>query len=298
MAESTKPETVPPTPWVSVPAVRWALDEAPVPGELLATLIAIARFAGEDGRGARPSAGRVAHSTGKSVDQVRNDITRLRGLGLLLLGDQELAGHLPPGQRPVVYDIPLTVRGPKPGRTPRNKQGRNGRAAQTPGTDATPGTDTGGSAEDPLYGYQGTPCMDTGSTPCMETGTPPVRVPPEEPKNKPDEESSSILPGPARPRSAPPAPERALTGAEDEDEDDDKAEPEATPGPAERSLGALLDGIMLGRRRHLQPANLPHRVKERCTYPGCVAGAVLVPVSAEHPSGARYCPECMVVPAA
>jgi hypothetical protein len=88
------------------------------------TLIAIASHAGEDGCGSRAAATTIAAEAGKSVEQVRKDIRALRGLGLLLLGDQRLVEHLPAGRRPVVYDLPLQVKGPKPVSSSRNKSGK------------------------------------------------------------------------------------------------------------------------------------------------------------------------------
>lgn len=102
-------------PWVNIAAVAWALDDAPVPTELLLTLIVFARHAKTtDGRESRPSAPTVARETGKSLRQTKYDIERLRELGLLLLGDQSVVAKLPKGQRPIVYDLPLHMTGEKP----------------------------------------------------------------------------------------------------------------------------------------------------------------------------------------
>ncbi len=109
--------------WVSQVGVAWALDEAPCPHELLATLIAIARRAGQDGKGSRQSVGTISEKVGKSTRQIKRDIARLCSLGLLLEGDQSLVEGLPAGQRPVVYDVPITLRGSKPGRVPRGSRG-------------------------------------------------------------------------------------------------------------------------------------------------------------------------------
>jgi hypothetical protein len=112
--------------WVSVAAVAWVLDRAPVPTELALTLVAIARRADANGRGARPSVATVAKATGKSPDQTQRDIGKLRALGLLVLGDQSLVAHLPARNRPVVYDMPLTLVGDKPARASRNPTGKEG----------------------------------------------------------------------------------------------------------------------------------------------------------------------------
>src|SRR5690606_8715015 len=65
----------------------------------------------------------IAEKVGKSTRQVKRDIARLVSLGLLLEGDQSLVADIPAGHRPVVYDIPLDLSGPKPGRTPRGGRG-------------------------------------------------------------------------------------------------------------------------------------------------------------------------------
>jgi predicted GIY-YIG superfamily endonuclease len=118
-AHNSTPD-LPPTPWVSARAVAWVINGAPVPAELFAVLIVVASHADEHGRGAHPSVAIVAQCTGKSVDQAGRDIARLRKLGLLVLGDQSLTTHLTVGQRPTVYDLPLHLQGPKPGRPSRN----------------------------------------------------------------------------------------------------------------------------------------------------------------------------------
>jgi hypothetical protein len=109
--------------WVSQVGVAWALDEAPCPHELLATLIAIARRTDANGKGSRQSVGTIAQKVGKSTRQVKRDIARLCELGLLLEGDQKLVEKIPAGQRPMVYDIPLGLRGDKPSRNARGGRG-------------------------------------------------------------------------------------------------------------------------------------------------------------------------------
>jgi len=94
--------------WLSKNAVLWVLDEAPdVPARLVSTLIAVARYTGTDGRGARAAASEIARCTRKSERQAQRDIAELEQLGLLRRGDPRLAAHIPANFRPNVYDIPL-----------------------------------------------------------------------------------------------------------------------------------------------------------------------------------------------
>lgn len=167
--------------WTSAAAVGWVIDDAPVPADLAFTLVVIARRAGSDGRGSYQSIATIARLTGKSVTQAERDVARLRKLGLLLLGDQTQVAHLPGGQRPVVYDLPLHRAGPKPAKVSRNKSG-----AKKDPDPSTPGMDAGG-------GDAGTPRMDAGSTPRMDAGqTNPMNNPLKNPSPQPPEP-----PGPA-----------------------------------------------------------------------------------------------------
>jgi Helix-turn-helix domain len=105
--------------WLSKAAVLWVLDEAPdVPARLFSTLFAVARYAGEDGRGAYPSAAAVALHTRKSESQAKRDIAELEKLGLLRRGDPRIVAGIRAGRRPHVYDLPM-ARGAS-GRTPLN----------------------------------------------------------------------------------------------------------------------------------------------------------------------------------
>ena len=94
--------------WLSLPAIRWALDDAPdCPAELVATLVAIASYAGLDGRGAYPATDEIARQTRKTRRQARRDIDRLERAGLIMPGDQSLAKHIRADKRPVVYDLAM-----------------------------------------------------------------------------------------------------------------------------------------------------------------------------------------------
>jgi hypothetical protein len=114
-------------PWLSRPAVLWAMDDAPgvppggLPARLRYPLVAVARYADEDGRGAYPSAAEVARIIGKSESQAQRDVAALLKLGLLLPGDAALVKHIRADRRPNVYDLPMP-RG-APGRTPSGRHG-------------------------------------------------------------------------------------------------------------------------------------------------------------------------------
>ncbi len=106
--------------WLSRPAVLWAMDEAgAVPARLRSTLFAVARYAGEDGRGAYPSLAQVAWITGKSRSQAGRDIAALAELGVLLPGDPGLVKEIRADVRPNVYDLAM----------PRVASGRDARVA-------------------------------------------------------------------------------------------------------------------------------------------------------------------------
>jgi Helix-turn-helix domain len=84
----------------------WALEFAPpMPSQLVATLSGLARHADKQGSGAYPSVPRLAAYACKSERSVQRDLADLRKLGLIRLGDQSKANHLPEGKRPEVYDL-------------------------------------------------------------------------------------------------------------------------------------------------------------------------------------------------
>jgi len=175
--ESARPD------WVSVRAVAWVIDDAPVPAEVAFTLLVIARRADQNGRGSYQRTSTIAAKTGKSEKQAQRDIVRLRKLGLLLLGDQALVEKIPAGQRPVVYDLPLNLKGPKPSKASRNKSGL--KADETPPMDGT----------SPM---QGTPPMDATPTPPLQgTSTSPMHGDQKKPLNNPSEQPSSSARSPA-----------------------------------------------------------------------------------------------------
>lgn len=98
-------------PWVGRDAVCWVLDDAPgLPGKLVATLLAVARHAGEDGRNSCAHVSTLAYETRKSIRQVQRDLAELRKIGLLLPGDASIAADFPIDRRPEVYDLPIHLK--------------------------------------------------------------------------------------------------------------------------------------------------------------------------------------------
>lgn len=86
----------------------WALEFAPpMPSQLVVTLSGLARHADKRGRGAYPAVPRLAAYACKSERSVQRDLAELRKLGLIRLGDQSKASHLPEGKRPEVYDLAM-----------------------------------------------------------------------------------------------------------------------------------------------------------------------------------------------
>jgi hypothetical protein len=174
------------TQWVSARAVAWVIHDAPVPADLAFTLTVIAARCDEHGRGSYASTATIAERVGKSPKQTQRDIVRLRELKLLLLGDQSLANHLPPGQRPVVYDVPLNVHGSKPVKESRNKSAGR-KAHDSPGSDAntTPMDGTPPADGTPPVGEEGTPPIHGRSTPPMDVQGPLPSMGAKQPMNNP-----------------------------------------------------------------------------------------------------------------
>jgi len=94
--------------WLSKAAVLWVLDEAPgLPSRLVSTLAAVARYAGEDGTGAHPSATTIAFHTRKSESQAKRDLAELENLKLISRGNQGIVAYIRADRRPVVYDLAM-----------------------------------------------------------------------------------------------------------------------------------------------------------------------------------------------
>jgi hypothetical protein len=108
--------------WLSKSAVLWALHDAPdVPPRLVSTLIAVAAYAGADGRGSYPSGATVAMLTRKSESQAKRDMAELEKLGLLQPGDERIVKDIRADRRPKVYDLPLDMARGASGRPPSHR---------------------------------------------------------------------------------------------------------------------------------------------------------------------------------
>lgn len=103
---------------MSLEATVWALKYAPpMKPEYLGTLIGLAEHADVRGRGAYPAVATLAAYACKSERSVKRDLKGLLEDGLIRLGKQSLAAHLPSGKRPKVYDLAVerTVPGGRAG---------------------------------------------------------------------------------------------------------------------------------------------------------------------------------------
>lgn len=91
-------------------ATRWALSRrmtGPLPAESRLVLVALAEYAGPDGRHAFPSVATLADDLGVSERTVRRQLAYLADLDLIRRGDQRHVEHYPANRRPVVYDLDL-----------------------------------------------------------------------------------------------------------------------------------------------------------------------------------------------
>ena len=95
---------------MSTAAVSWSLSRkltGPLTPETRLVLVALAEYAGPDGRHAFPSAATIADELGVSERTVRRHLAYLQELGLIRRGDQQHVEHYPINRRPVVYDLDL-----------------------------------------------------------------------------------------------------------------------------------------------------------------------------------------------
>ncbi len=90
--------------------MTWALEDAPVEnGTEALVLMALADYAGNDGRGAYPSVGRVAYLARISDRQAQRVLENLRARNLIRYGDQQFVQHVRLDRRPKVYDLNLSM---------------------------------------------------------------------------------------------------------------------------------------------------------------------------------------------
>ncbi len=196
-----------PVEYLNRDAVLWVLCEAPnVPPHLVATLIGLAKHADADGRGARPSHALLAWYARKSEKSVGRDIDQLEELRLIERGDQRLTWHLPPNQRPVVWNLCMSRR-----RGARPEPSRGGRPrtvkAAAAGEEKPARCETGGTPTSPRRSARpGGRRRETGGTYKENRGD--VDVPRsglEDPQKKTNHQTSSDRPGTAGTDSPPQA---------------------------------------------------------------------------------------------
>ncbi len=93
---------------MSFKATSWALNDAPVDSPvLMAVLMAMAERANDDGTECRQSITTIAMKARVSYRSVQRHIKTLLNQGVIVLGDQTLAGHHRADHRPVVYDLQM-----------------------------------------------------------------------------------------------------------------------------------------------------------------------------------------------
>jgi hypothetical protein len=95
---------------VSIEAVAWALNDAPVKdASALLVLIGLANHAARDGKGAYPSRETLSVYARCSVRTVAVKLKVLEESGVIVRGDQAHVAHLRGDRRPVVYDLNYDV---------------------------------------------------------------------------------------------------------------------------------------------------------------------------------------------
>ncbi|WP_280186248.1 MULTISPECIES: helix-turn-helix domain-containing protein [Nocardia] len=96
---------------MSVDAVAWALRKAPVlNAQEHVLLIALADRADEHGRGAWPYQADLAAAGRCSIRTARRHLSAMEDRGLIRRGDQRIVAHLRGDQRPIVWDLDLSLR--------------------------------------------------------------------------------------------------------------------------------------------------------------------------------------------
>ena len=113
---------------MSVEAVSWAINKAPVGGNTTArmVLVSLADKADERGRDAWKYASAIADSIRKSDATVRRALKDLEKIGVIERGDQHLVDHYPEYLRPTVYNLRLSLV-----QEPTERQKRKGRVGRS-----------------------------------------------------------------------------------------------------------------------------------------------------------------------
>lgn len=96
---------------MSVRAVSWAIDQAPVGGNTTARmiLVSLADKADEYGRDAYKYVSAIADSIRKSDSTVSRTLAWMEEIGVIERGNQHLVDSYPEYLRPVVYDLRLDL---------------------------------------------------------------------------------------------------------------------------------------------------------------------------------------------
>lgn len=198
---------------MSIQAINWVIEDAPdLPPHLFAVLLGLANHADHNGRGSYVGQKTLAWYTRKGHRAVRSDVDALEELGLIRRGDQRRVLHLPPDERPVVWDLAMDrCRDPRPGR------GRDGRPTKQQLSDPA---ETGGAHTSPPFtdpeteGIPTPPRLETEGVPTTNRGglqnqTEGVCTPPE-PSFEPSKNQPPLPPasgGSPSPAGQPPTPD-------------------------------------------------------------------------------------------
>lgn len=120
---------------MSVRAVSWAIDQAPVGGNTTARmiLVSLADKADEYGRDAYKYVSAIADSIRKSDSTVSRTLAWMEEIGVIERGDQHLVDSYPEYLRPVVYDLRLDlVQEPTPRQIKKARPGRPRKLVKDP----------------------------------------------------------------------------------------------------------------------------------------------------------------------
>lgn len=132
---------------MSVNAVSWAIDRAPVPGARCVArmiLVHLADKADAEGRDTWKYVSAIADAIGVDDSTVHRNLAWLEEHGLIERGDQRLVDDYPDYARPVVWNLRLDrVREPSGRETKKRRAGRPRKRVEKPGRDSQPGFRTG-----------------------------------------------------------------------------------------------------------------------------------------------------------
>lgn len=128
---------------MSVRAVSWAIDQAPVGGNTTARmiLVSLADKADEYGRDAYKYVSAIADSIRKSDSTVSRNLAWMEEIGVIERGNQHLVDSYPEYARPIVYDLRLDlVQEPTERQTKKGRPGRPRKSVKDPkpATEHTP----------------------------------------------------------------------------------------------------------------------------------------------------------------